>query len=558
MEKDLQFEQWLDTFFTHLFSHHPVDATFAGLHEYNGILPDVSSAGLAATAKEIEQLLTSLNDFDRSGLERFQQIDYDLAKGFLLMQQWERSSGYSHAYNPVTYTSEAAFSLLSLFLSDNRSIKEKQSDVTSRLRSIPTYLSNAQKNLTKSPSEWTKRSIEECTGALAFLNYGVETLRKEEGLQLSEQDVTDAIEAFEQFSSFLENELLSNTSEDVLKCGETSFKNILSWAHEIDHSFDLSSYAKHAEEIVLACTKQLEERLDEFGATSVQEALARLSDDHPDSENYMNTFEQLWEKSRVFNEEEQLVSWGEYPIEYQPIPRWAKEAQPYLYFLFYRCPPRYNRPPVYRYNVPSLEESWSAKEKEDFLRSNNTFVIKTNHVLHHGGIGHHVQNWNALHAQSRIAQISANDGPARLTMLCGGTHCEGWACYISSLAGHRGFLNPLESYAEISSLRRMASRAVVDIRLHCGSFTLEDAAAYYRDHAMMSEGAARKEAVKNSLFPGGAIMYLYGVEQIEHLRDSMKKKKKDSFSLKEFHDTFLSYGTIPVSRIAKEMMGSAD
>lgn len=557
MEKNLQFEQWMDDFFVHLFSQRPVDATFAGLHDYNGILSDVSPSGLEKTNHEITRLLTGLSKFDRDSLERFQRIDYDLAEGFLKMQDWERSSGYSHRYNPVTYTSEAAFSLLSLFLSDTRSIKDKQPDFDSRLRSIPQFLANARVNLAKAPTAWTERAIRECTGALAFLEHGISYLQKDEGLQVAEEARESAVFAFKEFSEYLRDELSRKPYEKPLQCGPTVFGNILSWAHGIESDFDVPAYAAHAEKIVESCTKELEERSGEFGASTSAEALAQLKDNHPSPQSYMKTFGQLWEKSRLLNAEEQLVHWADYPIVYRPIPDWAKKAQPYLYFLFYRCPPRWNRPPVYRYNVPSLDPSWSTAAQENFLRANNTFVLKTNHVLHHGGIGHHVQNWNAARAQSRIAQIAANDGPARLTMLCGGTLCEGWACYISELAGHKGFLTPLESYAEISSRRRMAARAVVDIRLHTGVYSLEEAAAYYQDHAMMPAGSARDEAVKNSLFPGGAIMYLYGVEKIEQLRTNIEAEKKSDFSLKDFHDTFLSYGTIPVARIAKEMLGSA-
>jgi uncharacterized protein (DUF885 family) len=138
-------------------------------------------------------------------------------------------------------------------------------------------------------------------------------------------------------------------------------------------------------------------------------------------------------------------------------------------------------------------------------------------------------------------------------MLCSGTLCEGWACYITSLAGSRGFLSPMEQYAEISSRRRMAARAVVDVRLHCGRYTLDDAARYYMEKAKMPEASARSEAVKNSLFPGGAVMYLYGTEGIENLREEMKRRAGGSFDLQRFHDELLSYGGIPVARIAREM-----
>ncbi|PKL27620.1 MAG: hypothetical protein CVV46_10660 [Spirochaetae bacterium HGW-Spirochaetae-2] len=557
MPSEPNFDRWMDDFFRHLFSRRPVDATFAGLHAYNGQLSDVSREGQDDTLREINHLLETLTEFDTSRLDRFQRIDRDLAEGFLRMQRWERSSGYLYRTNPVTYTSEAAFALISLFLADTRPMVDKQADFDARLKALPVFLEQGRLQLERAPVAWTERAVRECTGALEFLRSGIAILSETEGLLVDTGDLASAIDAFEQFSHFLSEELVGKPGAPY-QAGETVFRNILGWAHAIDSSFDVYAYAEHADAIVRACSEELEHQAYRFGADSAGAALAQLSDTHPGADTYLSSYGQLWEESRVLNEREQLVTWTDYPIEYTPIPTWARSAQPYLYYLFYRCPPRWNRPTTYRYQIPPLLDEWSADKREAFLRANNTFVIKTNHVLHHGGIGHHVQNGNAVLAKSRIAQVAANDGPARLTMLCGGTLCEGWACYISSVAGGLGFLNPLESYAEISSHRRMAARAVVDIKLHCGRFTLEDAAAYYREHAMMSPEAAHGEAVKNSLFPGGAMMYLYGVEEIEKLCDTVAERQGDAFSLKRFHDEFLSYGTVPVARIAREMVEMLD
>lgn len=556
MHSETNFNRWMDDFFLHLFSRRPVDATFAGLHGYNGVLSDVSREGQESTLGEIKHLLKSLATVDTIRLDRFQGIDHDLAEGFLRMQQWERESGYLYRYNPVTYTSEAAFALISLFVADTRPIADKQADFDARLKGLPEFLEQGRLQLERAPVAWTERAIRECTGALEFLRSGIPLLSETEGLLVDTSDLASSVAAFEQFSRFLSEELVGKPDAPY-QAGEETFRNILGWAHAIDGGFDVHAYTEHADAIVRECTRELASRAGEFGASSVADALAQLADDHPSADTYLSSYGRLWEESRLLNEREQLVTWTDYPIEYIPIPTWARGAQPYLYYLFYRCPPRWNRPATYRYQISPMPEAWSADMREAFLRANNTFVIKTNHVLHHGGIGHHVQNGNAVQATSRIAQVAANDGPARLTMLCGGTLCEGWACYISSLAGSKGFLTPLESYAEISSHRRMAARAVVDIKLHCGLFTLEEAAAYYREHAMMSSEAAHGEAVKNSLFPGGAMMYLYGVEGIERLRDTVAEQQGDAFSLKRFHDEFLSYGTVPVARIAREMLGQS-
>jgi uncharacterized protein (DUF885 family) len=130
---------------------------------------------------------------------------------------------------------------------------------------------------------------------------------------------------------------------------------------------------------------------------------------------------------------------------------------------------------------------------------------------------------------------------------------EGWACYATHLMGEVGFLTPLELYAEHQSRRRMCARAIVDVRLHRGQLSIDEAAAFYQHRAGMSPGGAHGEAVKNSMFPGGAMMYLIGADRIRRLRAEMVQLWGNAFSLRRFHDEFLSHGSIPVTLIVREM-----
>jgi len=204
--------------------------------------------------------------------------------------------------------------------------------------------------------------------------------------------------------------------------------------------------------------------------------------------------------------------------------------------------------------VTPIEPDMPVEEQTRRLRATNDSVIKLNHVIHHGGLGHHVQNWNAYHrAASRIGQVAAVDCASRIAMFCGGTTAEGWACYATDLMDEIGFLDPLERLSQAHARLRMATRALVDVRLHQGEWTLEQAAACYRDQVGMSADAAHAEAVKNSLFPGTALMYLTGTEQIHRLRRDLATRQK-TFTLRTFHDRFLSYGSVPVALIGKAML----
>ena len=150
--------------------------------------------------------------------------------------------------------------------------------------------------------------------------------------------------------------------------------------------------------------------------------------------------------------------------------------------------------------------------------------------------------------------MAAVDGASRIAMLSGGTMAEGWACYATDLMDEAGFLTPLESFSQHHAHLRMAARAVVDIRLHRGEMSFEQAERFYVDTTNMSPGAARGEVTKNGMFPAAALMYLVGANTIHALRRELTEILGSRFDLRTFHDRFLSYGSIPVSLIRETML----
>jgi uncharacterized protein (DUF885 family) len=59
--------------------------------------------------------------------------------------------------------------------------------------------------------------------------------------------------------------------------------------------------------------------------------------------------------------------------------------------------------------------------------------------------------------------------------------------------------------------------------------------------------------MKNSMFPGAAVMYWLGTRDLHALRRACQARERQAFTLKSFHDRVLSYGAIPVPLIARLM-----
>jgi len=552
---------WLDRFFSSYYTHRPVNATFIGLHDWDDRLPDFSEHGAGDTLADMQALLAESENLGLASeppteaIEgrpaNIETLDCRLAEGFLKIQLWEYQSRHFHRGNPSLYTGEAVFGLMSFFLTDFAPLPERAEAATERLAALPALLAQGRENVRGGPRAWTQRAIRECMGASAFLTGGIEHLATECPVDVPgfRDNAETAAAAFKEFQEYLEKELISHPVEEWA-CGEEAFSLYLREGHFLAQTPD--EIVAYAEAVMAEAAGALRGQGVDIGET-----LSALAGLHPTPEQYYHRYQEMWDSVRERAEDQSLLTWPDFPIRYVPRPEWAREAAPFLYFLFYRSPAAFNRPPLHDYLVTPVDASMPSERQTELLRANNDSVIKLNHVIHHGSIGHHVQNWHAFRSESRIGQMAAVDCASRIAMFCGGTMAEGWACYATDLMSEAGALTPLEQIAELRGKIRMSARAVVDVRLHQGRFTLEQAADYYVEHAGMDRGAAHGEAVKNSMFPGAAVIYLLGTDAIHDLRKEMSVRQESSFDLRRFHDDFLSLGSIPVSLIGARMKAEA-
>ena len=548
------FTAWLDGFFTSYFRRCPVNATFIGRHEYDHLLPELSPEGAAQAKRDIGDMLDRLRGLPEESLSPAQALDRQLAEGFLEIGKWECDSPQFLHANPSVFTGEAIFGVISLFLRPYAPFDQRVESAISRLEAVSRLLAGARAAVLSAPPEWIERAIGECTGALAFCARGIDLLIAESGREHpSLRAAADrAASAFGEFREWLRTELPAGPFGDCA-CGSEALDRLLKRGHFLP--MDAAEVEWYAETQLEETEAYLSEHARDFGASSPQQALLRLEEFHPSVERYYARYAEVWDAARQAAVDHRLLTWPEYPIEYRPQPDWAREAAPYLYFLFYRSPAPFDYPLPVDYLVTPVDGDMPVAKQNARLRAANDCVIKLNHVVHHGGLGHHTQNWHAIRSASRVGQIAAVDCASRVAMFCGGTMAEGWACYATDLMDEIGFLTPLESYAEKHSRLRMAARALADVRLHDGRWSLDDAAGFYREQVGMVAEAARGEAVKNSMFPGTALMYLTGTDLIHRLRQTISRREGASFDLQRFHDRFLSYGSVPVALVADAMQG---
>ena len=546
----------LETFFESYYRLRPVNATFTGVHEYDHLLPDWSPDGLASALDEMRALRASLAPASSASLLDVAARDRALALSFVDLQIAEIESRHFQRGNPSLAAGEAIFGVIALMTRPFAPIAPRADAAIARLAAIPAFLDGARRSIDDGiPDEWRAKCLRECEGAARLLGDGirhwivVEAIDYRRGHQLIAA-AGRAADAFEQFKTWIAGDAASAPAARYA-CGPDLLATFLTRGHWCRRpAAALAAEAQHALDEALETVTTRAMAIAPGGWPEVQQ---RLNAAHPDVAGYLPAYQREWDSCRARAAERDLVTWPDYPIRYVPIPEHTRDAAPLLYYLFYRSPAPFDHLPVHDYVVTPVEAAMPREEQLRRLQATNTSVIKLNHVVHHGAIGHHVQNYNAYRGASEIGRVAAVDCASRIGMFLGGTMAEGWACYATDVMDEVGFFTPEESVAQQHTRARLLARASVDIGLHQRSLSFDDAVAVYRDRIGMSPDAARAEACKNSMFPGTALMYWLGTEGLHELRRERKRSEGGAFSLRRFHDRVLQFGSIPVPLIAELM-----
>jgi uncharacterized protein (DUF885 family) len=92
-----------------------------------------------------------------------------------------------------------------------------------------------------------------------------------------------------------------------------------------------------------------------------------------------------------------------------------------------------------------------------------------------------------------------------------------------------------------------AARIVLDVRMHRGEVSIEEATEFLIEHTGFERPNALAEARRYTYTPSYNLSYLLGKVLLLQLRDEERARLRSEFSLRNFHDTLLRGGSLPVS-----------
>ena len=165
--------------------------------------------------------------------------------------------------------------------------------------------------------------------------------------------------------------------------------------------------------------------------------------------------------------------------------------------------------------------------------------------LHEALPGHHFQT---------SIQTENTALPSFRRFIWYGAYGEGYALYCESLGKELGlYTDPYQYVGALCDEMHRAIRLVVDVAMHTGKMTREQAITYSMKNEAISEEGAVAEIERYMVYPGQALSYKTGALKIGELRNKYSKLLGDKFNLAAFHDEFLKNGGMPLQILENSM-----
>jgi len=521
--------------------HDPVEATRMGVHDYDRQLPVRTADAMEEWGDRLEafrRLFQRLDEGELSHDEKLDRawalavLDYELIRQE--MEPWRCS--------PQGPIEDVTYGLHSLLVGDFAPLDERLESVLARLRSVPDFLKAAEVTLRSEavPPAWLELALPQSRSAQRFIRDAVPAAAGERsGLAEEIREASQAAaEAMSEFESFLQE--AGTAAQGDFAIGEDRFDRILQTFHMLD--MDSHQLLEFGQEWIARYERQMEEVAAEIdGGGDWIAGLEKVKDDHPQAENLRKAYEDETMLARRHCLEHDLITFPEgerCTLEWTPAFMRSRVpiAQP-------RVSPPFEKGLDSEWYITPIDPEAPEQEQRQHLRDNSWPWIR--------GIAMH-EIYPGHHLQLVIAKVKAT--PLRLRYWSP-VFGEGWGLYTEELFYETGLLAPPRF--RLMQLRNGLWRAVrilVDAGLHARGMSVEEAAEQLSVRARLEPRWARSEALYYTTRPTYPSSYQLGFARLLDLREAYRSQKGDAFELKTFHDELMSYSSLPLALVEKEML----
>ena len=508
----------------------PLYGTHLGIHTEDGRLGDGSRDAVLAEVEAERAHLAAVEALGDEGLSPAARFERDLEVHNVrrslfdaeVVRTWERRS---------TALDTIGDGLFLLLARDFAPLAERLESITGRLEEVPGFLDASRTRATVPQVRiWQQTEIDSARSLPSLfreLRAAAETTLAAPELRRFQQAADRAATAIDAYTAHLRETLASGTDDWAL--GRERYDELI--AHR---AFD----GLTADEILEIGREQLSEhrRLRREAAHEIDpdadepSVIDRVKRDHPATfKEALDAYRDAMLRARAFLIEHDLVTVPESErLDVIPTPEYLRAVNP---FAAYFSPPKFDPEPRGIYIVtPSVSNEPGAMREHNYGSISNTSI-------HEAYPGHHLQ----LHV--------ANQHPSLTRLLTDAPEfVEGWGMYSEQLMREHGFDDaPHFRLTMHTDAIWRAARIVLDIRMHRGQLSVEEAVDYLVEHTAFEEANARAEVRRYTYTPSYQLSYLLGKVLILGLRADEQRRLGDAFSMRAFHDALLRNGSIPVS-----------
>jgi Bacterial protein of unknown function (DUF885) len=533
-----EWDQYAASYLEAYFAAHPDIAVNAGRHEFDGKLPDFSSAALDGEAARLHFERTRAAGFT-GNLDTKQQfereyvlaaIDSDLFWLESARRPYRNPYFYSDPLDPQVYLTRPYAPL-----------DQRMRAFTAYERVLPTALQQIRANL-RTPMPRTYVDFGRLTfgGLAGYFDHdvpGIFASVKDPQLQ---SDFTaanaDAIRALKSLDAWFASQRAS--ANDDFALGADLFQKMLSATERVNTPLDqLEAIGRQDLERNLAALK---EACAQFAAgKTLAECVAKEVADKPRGNPVEAAREQLKEL-KAFVANNNLVSipgTEEAQVdEAPPYQRWN--------FAYINIPGPYEKglPSVYYISPP--DPKWTPAEQKAYLPGNASLLFTSAHEV---WPGHFLQFLHANRVPSRFGQV-----------FVGYAFAEGWAHYAEEMMWDAGLgaKDPETHVGQLTEALLRNVRFLSAIGMHTGRMSVAESDKMFRESAFADAGDARQQAARGTFDPA-YLNYTMGKLMIRKLRDDWTATHGGRSGWREFHDQFLSFGGPPIPLVRTAMMGAS-
>ena len=507
----------------------PVSSSNAGLHTWDDRLADFSPAKIAERAQHVRALLDKVRAMKIDTWPKDEQIDAILFRSQLENVDFQNRVLKFERTNPQTYIGECVSAIFSLLKKEYDTPRKRALSATARLKAMPPMLKQGLTNLRNPVKLYAKLAIDSARS--------IDPLLK------------DSLMA-------LDVDLAPNEHEELIKARDAALSAAHSYADDLEKRMPKmvefvpmgeANYNYYLKRVLLlpldAREVEMIGRVENARYRALEALLPdpkladpdpkRAANIPPDQASFLKAYESRETEMVSFLKEHNLISLPNYlgPFQIRQLPEAFKPTSP---GGFMNPPGVYDKDPAGFYFIPT----YNPQSKNFYIRA---AIEDPRPILGHEGIpGHFLQLSIANHLTDEIRRQHQD-----------GVFVEGWALYGEEMLMRTG-LYPNNSPAQGQILRLSRYRGArigVDVNLHTGKWTFEQAVKYFMDAGGLDREAAEGEAAGAASNPHQKISYIIGKWQIMNLLGRYKDRQGDNFRLGQFHDDLIKNGSLPVSVI---------